>query len=432
MPGQTLSLFDAALKDVYTDRIEEQLNNKNPLTEFIDENDSATWTGRQVVGSIRVGRNQGVGASGEGDPLPEAGYQQYAQVKIPEKYSYGRVRLTAQVIEDSLKSQGAFERAMESEIGGLVRDLANERERALFGYGNGVLCHVASSSTNTLFVDNPGAVTGTINGARFLERGATYAILDPTTPTTIRSTFTVGSTISTTGGYVVATGAVTGAVDGDLVVRAKIVTGVDVTGNKNSYGYEPMGLLGLLDDGTYTNTLHNVNRTTYPIFKSYVLSSVGGLSLDVIQRGIDVADERGGGDFGQNGVFFTGYDTRREYLKLLQADRRYTGGDLRTPDGGTKKAALKSGGEITYGDRPWKVSKYAPYGLAFGFLKNSITRYINVRGEWANNDGRILRNVPNYDAWEAFYRIFDNYHTDRPNEGFRLDGITTSVAVYAR
>ena len=432
--GQTLTAFDAALKDVYGPRIEEQLNKVNPLAEWIDENDSSDWTGRQVTFPIHVSRNEGVGASAEGDPLPAAGQQGYAQVKIPEKFNYGRIELTGQVIKSSLQSKGAFTRAMESEVKGLVTDLANERERQAFGAGNGVLGLFAGAQSTTdsatFTIDSPYGVTPTTNGARFIARNAFYAVITTGT-TTVEGTFTCGSTISSTGGYIVASAYSTGVTfsDNAYIVRNKQVTGITVAGAHNSLNNEPMGLLGLIDDGTYVNTLSNINRTTYPIFKSTVLTINGALSLDAIQRGIDASDELGGGDFGSNGVFFTGYDTRREYLKLLQPDRRYSGADLASPDGGTKKAALKRGGEITYGDRPWRVSKKAPYGILFGMLKGSVTRYIHVRGEWADEDERIFRNVAGYDKWEAFYRIFDNYHADRPNECFRLDGITTTVQV---
>ena len=54
-----LTGFDAALKDVYGPRIEEQLNMDNVLSEWIDENDSEPWTGRQVTFPIHVGRNEG-------------------------------------------------------------------------------------------------------------------------------------------------------------------------------------------------------------------------------------------------------------------------------------------------------------------------------------------------------------------------------------
>ena len=104
--GMNLTGFDAALKDVYGPRIEEQLNIVNVLSDWIDENDSADWTGRQVIYPIHVGRNEGVGASAEGDPLPAAGSQSYAQVKIPERFNYGRIELTGQVIKSSLKDKG--------------------------------------------------------------------------------------------------------------------------------------------------------------------------------------------------------------------------------------------------------------------------------------------------------------------------------------
>jgi hypothetical protein len=434
MAGQTLTAFDAALKDVYGPRIEEQLNMVNPLTDWIDENDSSDWTGRQVTFPIHVSRNEGVGAAAEGDPLPAAGNQGYAQVKIAEKFSYGRIQLTGQVIKASLQSKGAFTRAMESEVKGLVKDLANERERENFGAGNGVLCliNAAQSTTDssTLMIDSPYGVADVVNGSRFISKGAFYAVITTGT-TTVLGTFTCGNTISTTGGYIVASAITSGVTfsNNAYIVRNKQVSGITTAGAHNNLNNEPMGLLGLIDDGTYANTLSNINRTTYPIFKSTVLTINGALSLDALQRGIDASDQMGGGDFGNNGVFFCGYDVRREYLKLLQPDRRYTGSDLMSPDGGTKKAGLKGGGEITYGNRPWKVSKKAPTGTLFGMLKGSVTRYIHVRGEWADEDERIFRNVAGYDIWEAFYRIFDNYHSDRPNECFRLDGITSTVQV---
>ncbi len=387
-----------------------------------------------MIYPIHVTRNTGIGASTEGAKLPPAGYQGYAQVKIPEKYNYGRIELTGQAIKSSLQNKGAFTRAMESEIRGLVRDLANDRERQFFGSGTGVLALIASAdqtstSNNTFLVDSPYGVDGATNGTRFLQPtvGMVIAAVG-TSGTAVTGTFTIGNTISSTGGYFVASAvtATTTFSNNERLVRANS----DVTaGTTNNLNNEVTGLLGLIDDGTYLNTLHNINRTTYPIFKSTVISSVGALSLDVIQRGIDCSDELGASNFGTDGVFFCHHSVRREYLKLLQADRRYTGGDLSTPDGGTKQAALRKGGQITYGDRPWVVAKHCPYGTLFGMHKSSVVRYIHVRGEWADEDERIFRNVVGYDKWEAFYRIFDELHSDRPNECFRLDGITATVTV---
>jgi hypothetical protein len=436
--GQDLTGFDKALKDVYGPRIEEQLSLKNVLSDLVEDNDSQDWTGRQVIYPIHVGRNEGVGASGEGDPLPAAGRQYLAEVKIPVKYNYGRIELTKQVMESSLTNKGAFARAMDFELKGLVRDLGNDLERQRFGSGKGVLALVNGqqnfNATTWLAVDSPFGVTPTTNGGRFLNPNMTIAVIHPTVDATIEGTFTLttmqGGAISATGATVVLSGTTNVTVsDNARIVRWK--TAVPAGGSTgNSLNKESMGLLGILDDGTFVTTLHNVSRTDYPVFKSTVIASVGILSLDVIQRGIDASDELGGGDISANGIMICHHSVRREYLKLLQADRRYTGADLKSPDGGTKKAALKKGGEITYGDIPWRIAKHCPYGTLFGFEKNSaITRYIQIRGEWADEDGAILRNVAGYDKWEAFYRLWDNLHSDRPNEGFRLDGITATVSI---
>jgi hypothetical protein len=431
MAGQTLTGFDAALKEVYGPRIEEQLNIVNVLSDWIDENDSEDWTGRVKKYPLHIGRNQGVGASAEGDPLPAAGAQSYVDVSITAKYNFGRVQLTGQVIKASLQNKGAFTRAMEAEVKGLVTDLANDRERQQFGAGNGVLCLVngAQCMTNskTLTIDSPYGVTPTTNGARFLNPDMICSILDPTTATTIEGTISVSS-IPAAGTTVVLSGTQSTTFSNNArIVRGIVVSGITTDGSKNNFNNEVVGLLGIIDDGTYANTLSGVNRTTYPQYKSTVISSVGQLTLDVIQQGIDASDELGGGNFGNEGVFFCHHSVRREYLKLLQADRRYAGADLSKPDGGTKQAALKKGGEITYGDRPWKIAKHAPYGTLFGTLKGSIVRHILIRGEWADEDERIFRNVAGYDKWEAFYRIWDQMHADRPNESFRLDGITATV-----
>jgi len=423
---QTLTGFDAALKDVYGPRIEEQLSIANVLTDWIDTNDAAEWTGRRVVYPIHVGRNEGVGANAEGEPLPDATHQDFASVAIPERYNYGRIQLTMQAIKSSTTNKGAFARAMENEMTGLVRDLGNDRERQSFGAGSGVLCLAAAAATNvaTLSIDSPFGVTPTTNGGRFIKPGHSYIAIDPATDTVIEDTFTV-TTAWTDPDILTMTAAVT------ITNNARIVhwssPTLDPGGIFSPLGHEVTGLLGLIDNGTYVRTLHGIDRVVWPIFRSTVFAGAGALSLDLIQRGVDAIDELGGGNFGQNGVMFCHHSVRREYLKLLQADRRYTGADLGKPDGGTRNAAVGKAGIITYGDRPMLTAKHCPYGTLFGFLKDSIVRYVHVKGEWADEDGAILARITGYDIYEAYYRIFDELHTDRPNDGFRIDGITATL-----
>jgi hypothetical protein len=136
----------------------------------------------------------------------------------------------------------------------------------------------------------------------------------------------------------------------------------------HSYNAEPEGMLAGIDDGTYVSTYHNISRTTYPIMKSYVVTGVGPLSLDALQQPLDALSIQVG-----KGVDFLACEhaVRRAYLALLEPDRRYTGADLSSPDGGTSAAKKPTKKTITYGDIPFMVDRDAPYGMLFGINKES-------------------------------------------------------------
>lgn len=90
-------------------------------------------------------------------------------------------------------------------------------------------------------------------------------------------------------------------------------------------------------------------------------------------------------------------------------------------------------GTLAFGTIPVRVDKYAPYGIVFGCDKSGFKRYVLKAGEWANEDGSILQRIGTgssaQDAFEAYYRIWDNFVNDYPNRCFRLDGVTATVAV---
>jgi hypothetical protein len=68
-----------------------------------------------------------------------------------------------------------------------------------------------------------------------------------------------------------------------------------------------------------------------------------------------------------------------------------------------------------------------------GLDTSTLTRFVEVAGEWINDDGAILRPVgvgaTFTDEWEGAYRIWQNFHNEYPNKSFRLDGVTATVIV---
>ena len=419
-----ISAYDAALKEVYEKTIVTLLNSRTQTRNRFKK-ETGSWEGRKVRYPLNVRRNQGVMATSENGTLPDAGNQVYVEHQIPIRYNHGRIQLSIQVIKHSRSNKGAFKRAMDQEMMGLVRDLGNDLNRQMFGWGKGVLALLNGDpgTTTTYTLDAPMGVAGATHGNRFLNIGMNVTIHNPADDT-IRAGGARAVTAVSTDGTNITIGAAADAAcaDNDWLIRAakSSTTAAADTAINN----ETMGLLGLVDDGTYVTTLNNVSRTTYPIFKSTVLSSVGPLSADILQRGLDVADQMGEGT---PQWFVCHHSVRRAYLTLMDADRRYaTSSDLRSPDGGTQAAKLK---EITFGDLPWYVDKDAPYGTLFGIDPMYFTRWVEVEGEWADDDGTILLRLVDKDAYEARYRVFDNYSLDRPASCVRYDGITSNIVV---
>jgi len=419
-----ISAYDAALKEVYEKTIVVLLNSRT-VTRNRFKKETGSWEGRQVRYPLNVDRNQGTMFTSENGTLPDAGQQAYVETQIPIRYAHSRIQLSIQVIKHSRSNKGAFKRAMDQEMQGVVRDLSNKLNRVMFGWGLGVLALVneaTPSGDTSLIVDAPGGVAGVTNGARWLQVGQKIHFVNPGTGLLRSGAARNITAIASAGTSVTVSSAPDASVaDNDYIVQAAKLSTAAL--GDTSYNKESMGLLGLVDDGTFVNVLNNVNRTNTPIFKSVVIPTVGPLSADILQRGLDVSDQVGEGSI----QFFTcHHSVRRAYLTLMEVDRRYSGGDLRNPDAGTAAAKMK---DITYGDMPWYVDKDAPYGTLFGIDPMYFTRWVEVEGEWADDDGTILLRLVDVDAYEARYRVFENFSNDRPAACVRWDGITSNIVV---
>lgn len=420
---EDLTVLDGLLKDVYTDVIRDHVATFDPVQEMIEKVSDFEWDGRQVIEAAIMSYNEGVGAIGEDKEIPTPGNFDPQQHQIPMRYVYGAVQFTKQIMESAKRSRGSFKNATRTSMDTLVRNLKREKARMLWGYGQGDLAHASGANSGaTVPVDNPGGVTGTVGGARFIRKGMIVAIFNAAGDT-LKGAKQV-TAVAADGSSITLSAAVTTA-DGDRIVRASKLDTTD-PGN-TAIAKEPMGILGLMDDGTYLATLHGLSRATYPQLKSHVKSATGALSLDGLQQVFDIVDQRADAEIT---ALATHHAVRRKYLELLEADRRYTGEFLQAPDGGTK--AVKRGGYITFGGLPVIPSKYAPFQTLFFVDKRDLVRYAQIDGEWADEGGAILRQVGNRDTWTAFYRYFENYHLRRPATCARMDGITANTVYVAQ
>lgn len=425
MAGQDTSTADEVLKTVYGDGIVELIPNKAPVLDMFENLNANDWGGRFVEYPARIGRNSGVGYSSEGGLIPAAGRQQFADWRIGMRWGYGRVTFTAQAMKASEGSRNSFVSIAQDEMKGLVRDLTAMRGRMIFGDGRGVMAFVnGSANSATQTVDTPGGWAGSVNGSRFLNVGDVIGFINPATGALRASSVRTVQSIGALGTTIVLDSAFS-STDNDYIVKAAntTVTSADNT----SYAKEPMGLAGLIDDGTNVATLSNINRTTVPLAQSTVIAVNGAWSADVMQRGLDLADERGDGNITK---LIMHHSVRRAIIAATEDARRYMGSDLMRPDAGTAAAKQST---MTFGGIPFLIDKRAPYGVIFQSDPDGLKRFVLVKGEWADDDGAVLRPVgvgtAAVDSFEAYYRIWDNFQNDRPPASSRLDGISASVTV---
>lgn len=432
MAGANTQIIGGVLKTVYEDFVAEATNNKYPLKDLYRW-ENAEYAGQEVVYTAHVTRNVSPMWVGEDSAFADAGSQGYVKVHIGQRKLMARVRLTAEAIADSMKSEGAFKSARKDEMNRLIEDIARMEEYSCTSDGRGVLSLIddaTPSGAATMTVDAPGGITGDDFGNRFFLPGMYVAAVNPTTGE-LRTGIRKVVSCSSDGTSVTFDSAPDASwADNDYLVQAanSSVTSILDT----SYEHAAWGLTALFDDGTYRSNYFNVDRNVYPQYNTYVKPSTGTLSEDLFQQVADVVDQRLGGEID---LMTAHHSVRRLIIQLTQADRRYSGSNLQRPDAGTTSFTQ---GDIPFGGVPVKAIRTHPLAMLFGLdKKNSgFVRYGSEKGKWVDEDGSVLVRVGSgstgRDSFEAWYRKRYQNHVRYPGKSFRLDAISGQSLIVVR
>lgn len=422
--------LDGIYKEYYEDYVSEGVNNRNPLKEIFKPQD-IPYGGREVVWAAHVGRNPGVMATGEGSALPAAGQQRHIQARAQAKKIAGRVELTPEAIADSTKSEFAFTSARKDEMNRLIDDFARREEHYLVGTGLGVLALAnGAASTTTVALKSPGGIANNSFGNRFVQPGMAIAFVNPATGQ-LRASSAVSVTACASSGANVTTAAAPSNVsDGDYCVQAANNSVTDIL--DTAFNQAPMGVMGLIDDGTYVGNYFGIDRSLFANYATYVKASTGAFSVDAIQQSADVVDQKLNG---KTSRLILHHSTRRLYIQATDADRRYIAAALMKPDAGT--AALKQG-DLTLGEVPMTVIRDFALDVIAGVDEEQMdaVRYVSEKGKWVDEDGSILVRqgfgssaVHKFEAW--YFMRYQNV-VRNPGVCWRNDGITGQSLVVVR
>lgn len=396
MAQATMTALDAILKEVYSVRLTSQLNNEIVTTKRLERTSKGvveTVGGKYVDFPIRVKRNSGIGSRKENEALPAAGSQGYAEVHVPLTNSYGRFRVTGQLMELADKDYQAFSSAIDEEMDGLKDDTKKDYERQTYGDGTGLLAKVTADGANTVTVDS----------VQYLEEGMVIDILTR------------------------ATGAVVAANREITAIAGLVVTysGADVAATANEGLYREGNFAGAVSRElsgfglifSDTTTLHGVAPGTVGKWKA-VVNANGGvnrpLSEGLMIQMVDDVRTRGGG---RTSAIFTSLGVRRAYFNLLTQQRRFT--DVKNYAGGMKGLSFMHGDDI-----PVVECVDAPPNKMFFCDESKMKIFRNKEWHFGNSEGNILKWVTGFDAWEGFLKLYSELGTTQRNAQGLLADIT--------
>lgn len=421
-------------KDVFEQGVSEGVNNKFPLKEFFKTEKVDYKGGGGHIWAHHIGRNVSPMSTREGSAFASAGNQTTVKGRIDVRKMMARIEMTAEAMEFYTSSEATYKNAMVDEKTRLVDDIAFREEFQLATDGRGVLALLTDDpGTGTdVDVDRPGNIgsAGGSFGNRFIQKGMYVGAVNPATGV-LRAGIAQVQSVNSDGSDFTSAAAINAAwATDDYVVQA--ANGSVTSVLDTSYEAAFWGLPALIDDGTNRDNYFGISRTDAPSLKSYVVSSAGAFSLDLAQRTADVVNQKLGGEID---TLVMHHSVRREYIKLLAADRRYTGADLMRPDGGT--AAMKQG-DLTLGECTVKAIRSV--GLAQVYFLDTkragFKQYVAEPGKFEDRDGSIWvrsgTGTSAVHAFEAWWYSWKQNFCANPGFNARWDGVTGQTLVVVR
>src|SRR5579864_1092722 len=226
----TLATIDALLKDYYLEYIRNVMNSEVKLLKLFARTTEG-WSGRQIIFPVRNSRNSGYGFRQDNSILPVAGQQGYVKSLITAKIFYGRLQLTGPSMVESRDSEGAFARALSTEIEYGMEDFKDYFNVILFGDGSGKLATIEAGITLSTVGNN----TITVDSTRYFQTNQVIGFVQAGVQVASATVLTVNSTTSVT--------------TGPATAASVLVIGNTIANNGDT-GATIQGLLGIIDDGT--------------------------------------------------------------------------------------------------------------------------------------------------------------------------------------
>jgi len=414
--------FSAAMKTKFLGPIRDQLHrgrvllfgdseaNPEQFRGILPSAEGINFVGNEFRIPLKAKRNQAVGFRSENEVLPAPGNSEYTYLTEPMRYAYGLFNITGQLLKAAASNEGAFVSAFKQEMDDTVLTSKLDYNRAAYGDGSGKFATVRTdpgtvAATTALDVDT------TINF-----RGGEVVDIVSTAGTVLQAALVVTAIDRTNrtitfGG---ASGNYAAAIDtSSIIVRASSDSTTSVP--NNSQNREIQGLTSLVSS---TGTVHGVNPTTYPFWKSYQSAVSGAISDTVLRTAKDEVGFESGADLetGLDFAIITTRGIRRRYSDNLLANRQVVA---------TQTVNLHGGfSALMFDENPIFVDDACPIGNVFGLALRDFFWSQLSDWDWMDQDGSVLKWESRRDRYIAVLYKYSQLGITARNRHFRLTGVT--------
>lgn len=380
--------IDSILKKIFQgNEVQSLVQKMTPLLDEVKPNVGVSIANNQIYISSRYTQHSGNYFVPEGTQ-PPAGEAKYIEPLAAMKYQFGTVSFTDQAVEATNGDQKAIKNLVKDQIKAAMDTSARDANRVMHGAATGKLCQLngAVNTSAVIVVDGcpseptVGSHTKYIFPGGYVDIGGNSQCLVASVDSDTQFTLSAAITAS----------------DNTIVTRYAGATA------------EPMGLAGIIDDGTNVSTFQNYARSSNPILKSYIDSAAGSLTESSMITALLQARKwgskfqiKGGGDH----IIFMGITMYQAYGSLLLSMKRNT-----TPEpvlsGGFMGLQFMDGVPVICDDDTWD-------GYVQGLNKKAVTiAQMSEPMKWLpgyGNGGILVRNGSNRTIWEGTFKWYFNF-----------------------
>lgn len=379
-----------------------------------------SFTGRQLVFPVHTARNRGRGATTDGGALVTAGSQAYLDGIVNIRYFNTGIELSDMVIKQSEKDEGAFVRALTSEMEGALTDLRKDISRMAYGTGDGVLANVTA-------VTAAGAnAVLTVDSGQYIAVGDTVDVLTKATGAVKQTAATVSAV--TYNGTAASSTQAQAQVTISNLTNATAASGdaVYISGDRNN---ESDGLRNITSTG---RTLHQINSSTYPVWDGNVKAvAFAAPSEDVFMQLAQTIRQRSGKKIDS---FLTSLGVQRRLANQYTSQKRWNDANVVKVDGGYSAINVAAGNDPV----PVISDVDAPNGFAFALNKGSFAWSEVARPDWLlapDGKGSILHLKDGSTAgtklaiWQAWMAWYSTLVCVAPNRNGQLSQIQDDIPI---